>query len=44
MLRNKEIPLVKVLWEHQKEKAATWELESEMLGKLPFESQVEDVL
>lgn len=36
VLRNKEIPLVKVLWEHHKEKEATWELESEMLDKYHY--------
>ena len=29
-LRNKEIPLVKVLWQNQKMKEATWERENEM--------------
>ena len=26
MLRNKEIPLVKILWKHHKEEKATWDL------------------
>ncbi|XP_059658778.1 uncharacterized protein LOC132305116 [Cornus florida] len=34
-LRRTEIPLVKVQWNHQDEREATWELESEMKGKYP---------
>ncbi|XP_059634718.1 uncharacterized protein LOC132277029 [Cornus florida] len=34
-LRRAEIPLVKVQWNHQDEREATWELESEMKGKYP---------
>ena len=34
-LRNKEIPLVKVLWRNQKVKEATWEREDEMNAKYP---------
>ena len=35
VLRNREIPLVKVLWEHHKEDKTTWELETEMKVKYP---------
>ncbi|XP_058749773.1 uncharacterized protein LOC131622747 [Vicia villosa] len=34
-LRNKEIPLVKVLWEESRPDEATWELESEMRELYP---------
>ena len=34
-LRNKTIPLVKVLWKHHTTEEATWELESEMKDKYP---------
>ncbi|MCQ7926323.1 hypothetical protein NP234_24380 [Salmonella enterica] len=34
-LRNKEIPLVKVLWRNQKVEEATWEREDEMRAKYP---------
>lgn len=34
-LRNKEIPLVKVIWRKHAIEKATWELESEMLRKYP---------
>ena len=46
VLRNREIPLVKVLWEHHKEDEATWELETEMYEKYPhlFNFQLEVVL
>ena len=46
MLRNKEIPLVKVLWEYHKEEEATWELESKILEKYPylFEFKPDNVL
>ena len=35
VLRNKTIPLVKVLWDHHGVKEATWELESDMRKKYP---------
>jgi hypothetical protein len=35
-LRNKEIPIVKVVWRGSPDGEATWELESEMLGQYPF--------
>ena len=35
-LRNREIPLVKVLWTHHGNKEATWELESDMMEKYPY--------
>ncbi|KAK6145314.1 hypothetical protein DH2020_022134 [Rehmannia glutinosa] len=34
-LRNKEIPLVKVLWRNQSVEKATWEREDEMRAKYP---------
>ncbi|XP_058753454.1 uncharacterized protein LOC131626636 [Vicia villosa] len=34
-LRNKEIPLVKVLWDETRPEEATWELESEMRESYP---------
>ncbi|KAH6794917.1 glycine-tRNA ligase [Perilla frutescens var. hirtella] len=34
-LRNKEIDLVKVIWNHHGSEEATWELESELLKKYP---------
>jgi hypothetical protein len=34
-LRNKEIPLVKVLWANHLSSEATWELEEEMRDKYP---------
>ncbi|XP_059668947.1 uncharacterized protein LOC132314044 [Cornus florida] len=34
-LRRAEIPLVKVQWNHQDEREAIWELESEMKEKYP---------
>ncbi|KAK6125633.1 hypothetical protein DH2020_040624 [Rehmannia glutinosa] len=34
-LRNKEIPLVKVLWRNQSVEEATWEREDEMRAKYP---------
>lgn len=34
-LRNKEIPLVKVLWQHHSVEEATWEREVEMRAKYP---------
>src|SRR2546421_11669642 len=39
-LRNKEIPMVKVLWKHHSQGEATWETESRMQDKYPqlFES------
>ena len=46
VLRKKEIPLVKVFWQHDKEDEATWELEIEMYEKYPhlFNFQLEVVL
>ncbi|KAK6149325.1 hypothetical protein DH2020_016850 [Rehmannia glutinosa] len=35
-LRNKEIPLVKVLWRNQSVEEATWEREDEMRAKYPL--------
>ena len=35
VLRNKTIPLVKVLWRNSKVEEATWELESDMRGQYP---------
>ena len=35
ILRNKTIPLVKVLWRYSKSEEATWELESDMRKKHP---------
>jgi hypothetical protein len=35
VLRNKVIPLVKVLWMHYGVEEATWELESEVRAKYP---------
>ena len=35
-LRNREIPLVKVLWTHHGSEEATWELESDMMEKYPY--------
>ena len=34
-LRNKEIPLVKVLWQNQRLEEATWEREDDMRQKYP---------
>ena len=34
-LRNKEIPLVNVLWRNQGSEQATWETEKEMARKYP---------
>nr|XP_027088586.1 uncharacterized protein LOC113709942 [Coffea arabica] len=34
-LRNKQIPLVKVLWKHHEMEEATWELEKDMQEKYP---------
>ncbi|XP_071921800.1 uncharacterized protein [Coffea arabica] len=34
-LRNKQIPLVKVLWKHHEVEEATWELEKDMREKYP---------
>ena len=36
VLRNRVIPLVKVLWLHHGSEEATWELESEILSKFPY--------
>ena len=35
VLRNKTIPLVKVLWKNSKSEEATWELEADMKEKYP---------
>ena len=35
VLRNKTIPLVKVLWRNSKSEEATWELESDMQSRYP---------
>ncbi|XP_059629752.1 uncharacterized protein LOC132272668 [Cornus florida] len=35
-LRQAKIPLVKVQWNHQDKREATWEPESEMKGKYPY--------
>ena len=35
VLRNKTIPMVKVLWRNHKVEEATWELESEMKKNYP---------
>ena len=35
VLRNKTIPLVKVLWGNSKVEEATWELESDMRSQHP---------
>ncbi|XP_028071098.1 uncharacterized protein LOC114273494 [Camellia sinensis] len=42
VLRNKTIPLVKVLWRNHRVKEATWETESQIRAKYPhlFENQV----
>ena len=34
-LRNKEVPLVKVLWRNQRSEEATWECEDDMKQKYP---------
>ncbi|KAF3629492.1 putative ribonuclease H protein-like [Capsicum annuum] len=34
-LRNKEVPLVKVLWRNQSVESATWEVEADMRAKYP---------
>ncbi|CAM8996872.1 unnamed protein product [Rhodiola kirilowii] len=36
VLRNKVIPLVKVLWEYHGNEEATWELQTEMQKKYPY--------
>ena len=36
VLRNKTIPLVKVIWEHHGTEGATWESEDEMKKKYPY--------
>ena len=36
VLRNKVIPLVKVIWQHHGSEDATWELETEMRAKYPY--------
>ena len=35
VLRNKTVPLVRVLWRNPKVEESTWELESDMLDKYP---------
>ena len=35
-LRNKVIPLVKVLWRNQRVEEATWESEDDMRGRYPY--------
>ena len=35
VLRNKVIPLVKVLWKNHEREAATWELEVQMRRQYP---------
>ena len=35
VLRNKGIPLVKVLWEHHGVEEATWEFEADVKKKCP---------
>ena len=35
-LRNKEIPMVKVKWDHHSSKEATWEVENDMQEKYPY--------
>ena len=34
-LRNKKVPLVKVLWQHHGREEATWELEATMKAQYP---------
>ena len=34
-LRNKDIPMVKVLWKHHSQGEATWEIEARMREKYP---------
>jgi len=34
-LRNKEVPLVKVIWQNQSVESATWETEADMRAKYP---------
>jgi len=36
ILRNKAIPLVKVLWRHHNQEEVTWEREQEMREKYPY--------
>ena len=35
LLRNKQVPLVKVLWQHHGREEATWELEAIMKAQYP---------
>ena len=35
-LRNKEIPMVKVKWNHHSSKEATWEVQRDMQEKYPY--------
>ena len=46
VLRNKEISVVKVLWQNHKEDKVTWELDSKIHMKYPhlFNFQLEVVL
>ncbi|XP_062086377.1 uncharacterized protein LOC133792485 [Humulus lupulus] len=46
VLRNREIPIVKVLWQNHREDEATWESKSKMYEKYPhlFNFQLELVL
>ena len=36
VLRNRTIPMVKVLWRNHKVEEATWEIESEMRKNYPY--------
>jgi hypothetical protein len=42
VLRNKTIPLVKVLWRGQKYEEATWETEADMRSQYPYLFDSED--
>jgi hypothetical protein len=42
VLRNKTIPLVKVLWRGQKYEKATWETETDMRSRYPYLFDSED--
>jgi hypothetical protein len=42
VLRNKTIPLVKVLWRGQKYEEATWETEADMRSRYPYLFDSED--
>ncbi|XP_028089004.1 uncharacterized protein LOC114289467 [Camellia sinensis] len=45
VLRNKTIPLVKVLWRNHRVEEATWETENQMRAKYPhlFETQGDEI-